>query len=37
MIRNILENVLGFAIALALCLMFAYSVMFDSLPDCLTI
>ena len=37
MIRNILENVLGFMVALALCLMFAYAFFFDSLPACLTI
>lgn len=35
MIRNILENVLGFLVALALCLMFAYAFFFDSLPNCL--
>jgi hypothetical protein len=37
MIRNFLENVLGFMVALALCLMFAYAFFFDSLPACLTI
>ena len=37
MIRNIFEHVLGFAVALALCLMFAYAFFFDSLPACLTI
>jgi hypothetical protein len=37
MIRNILEHVLGFAIALAFCLMFAYAFFFDTLPTCLAI
>lgn len=37
MLRNILEHVLGFAIALALCLMFAYAFFFDSLPACLSV
>lgn len=37
MLRNIFEHVLGFAIALALCLMFAYAFFYDSLPNCLAI
>jgi hypothetical protein len=37
MLRNIIEYVIGFSIALVFFLMLAYSFFFDALPACLSI